>query len=71
MIEGGQEGVNLGEYRAGWEGVWKAGEERLGGDWTPLPRSLIIAVHHEQFLVERHKVHKHLSWFSDQSLRSD
>lgn len=30
---GGQEGVNLGEYRVGWKGVWKAREERVGGNW--------------------------------------
>ena len=26
--EGGQEGVNMGEYRVGWEGVRKAGERQ-------------------------------------------
>lgn len=44
--------MNLEEYRVGWEGVWKAREEREGGDWTPpppSPRSLIIVVHHEQY----------------------
>ena len=63
--------MSLGEYRAGWEGVRKAREERVGGDWTPPPHSLIIVVHHEQFLVDRHKVYWHLSWFSDQCLRND
>jgi len=27
--------MNLGEYRVRWEGLWKAREERIGGDWTP------------------------------------